>query len=64
MEIKSERDPGFYLTDGKIQVYGYTPRNYTKQDIIEYAKLLDDLVSRYNRKEIFANLGTQDLENR
>jgi hypothetical protein len=57
MEIRSELEtPGFYLIDGKVQVYGYTPRDYTEKDIVTCTKLLDDLVSRYKRPEIFASL--------
>jgi len=57
MEIRSELEtPGFYLIDGKVQVYGYRPRDYTQQEVIQCTKLLDDLVTRYKRPEIFASL--------
>lgn len=57
MEIRSELEtPGFYLIDGKVQVYGYTPRVYTERDVVACTKLLDDLVNRYKRPEIFASL--------
>jgi hypothetical protein len=40
MEIRSELEtPGFYLIDGKVQAYGYTPRDYTEQEVIESAKV-------------------------
>jgi len=57
MEVRSELEtPGFYLIDGKIKVYVYTPRDYTEQDLVACTRLLEDLVGRYNRQEIFATL--------
>jgi hypothetical protein len=56
MEIRSELEtPGFYLINGKVQAYGYTPHDY-EEDIVGCTRLLDDLASRYKRPEIFATL--------
>ena len=55
--IRSELDtPGFYLENGKIISYKAEQREVTKEEIIECARILNELSTKYKRKDVFATV--------
>jgi hypothetical protein len=55
--IRSELDtPGFYLEDGRIISYKTEQQEVPHQDITECARILNDLSSKYKRKDVFATV--------
>jgi hypothetical protein len=55
--IRTELEtPGFYLENAKITSYKTEQKEVSHKDIMECARILDDLSARFKRKDVFATV--------